>query len=261
MLPSGDHANAFHRHSQKSTHEINPTNPKFHRFSTFSSSTKQEDDWCQHSSWSIHTIKRLIHILNDDLCLCSCDENRSDKKIHDDIDESKVKAPNVFERAKEEFEAVIGAIHQRKSSRDESDKMEFKSEKAEDGKKKPNMMKKAKEEIKSLFQSKEKPHRHHHHHHKESHGRSDEIDENTPVDEVKAPSVFERAQEEIEAVIETIHPKKKVTDGSDLPSRSADSDSPVRSVLPEKEEKAGFGCSLGKGLEKICSPWGDNKKD
>ncbi|XP_018453197.1 uncharacterized protein LOC108824295 isoform X2 [Raphanus sativus] len=170
----------------------------------------------------------------------------------DDIDESKVKAPNMFVRAKEEIDAVIGAIHQRKSSRDESDKIEFKSEK-QDEKKKPNVMRKAKEEIKSLFHSKEKPHRHHHHH-KETHGRSDDIDENTPVNEVKAPNVFERAQEEIEAVIETIHPKKNEADGSDSPKRSS------RPVSPEKE-RAGLGCSLGKGLEKICSPWGSNKKD
>ncbi|CAG7910259.1 unnamed protein product [Brassica rapa] len=167
------------------------------------------------------------------------DEHRSD------IDESKVKAPNMFERAKEEIDAVIGAIHQRKSSRDESDKMEIKSEE------KPNMMRKAKEEIKSLFHSKEKPHRHHHH--KETHGRSDDIDENTPVNEVKAPNVFERAKEEIEAVVETIHPRKNEADGSDSQKRS-------HSVSPEKE-RAGLGCSLGKGLEKICSPWGSNKKD
>ncbi|CAH8381637.1 unnamed protein product [Eruca vesicaria subsp. sativa] len=178
----------------------------------------------------------------------SGDEHRSD------IDESKVKAPNMFERAKEEIDAVIGAIHQRKSSKDESDKMEFKSEKEEDGKKKPNVIRKAKEEIKSLFHSKEKPHRHHHHqHHKETHGRSDDIDENTPVNEVKAPNVFERVNEEIEAVIENIHPKKNEVDGSVSPKRS-------RSVSPEKE-RAGLGCSLGKGLEKICSPWGSNKKD
>lgn len=134
--------------------------------------------------------------------------------------------------------------------RDESDKMEIKSEE------KPNVMRRAKEEIKSLFHSKEKPHRHHHHHHhhhKETHGRSDDIDENTHVDEVKAPNVFERAKEEIEAVIDTIHSKKKETDGSDSPKRS-------RSVSPEKE-RAGFGCSLGKGLEKICAPWGNNKND
>jgi hypothetical protein len=47
----------------------------------------------------------------------SGDEDRSDKKIQGDIDESKVKAPNMFERAKEELDAVIGAIHQRKSSK------------------------------------------------------------------------------------------------------------------------------------------------
>ncbi|KFK21929.1 hypothetical protein AALP_AAs70065U000200 [Arabis alpina] len=55
--------------------------------------------------------------------------DRSDKKSHGDIDESKVKAPNMFERAEEEFDAVIGAIHQQKSSRDDFNKMEFKSEK------------------------------------------------------------------------------------------------------------------------------------
>ncbi|KAG7606361.1 hypothetical protein ISN45_At05g052840 [Arabidopsis thaliana x Arabidopsis arenosa] len=179
----------------------------------------------------------------------SGDEDRSDKKIQGDIDESKVKAPNMFERAKEELDAVIGAIHQRKSSKD---KMEFKSEKPEDGKKKPSMMKKAREDLKSLF-LKEKSPRHLHHHHKETHGRSDDISENTPVDEVKAPNVLERAKEEIEAVIDTIHSKKKEKDGSGSPSRS-------RSVSPEKE-RARFACSIGKGLEKICSPWSDDKKD
>ncbi|CAN8248369.1 unnamed protein product [Cochlearia groenlandica] len=184
----------------------------------------------------------------------SGDEDRMEKKINGDIDESKVKAPNMFERAKEEFDAVIGAIHQHKSSRDDSDKTEFKSEKPEDGKKKPNMMKKAKDELKSLFQSKEKLHRHHDHH-KETHGKSDDINENTPVEEVKAPNVFERVNEEIEAVIDTIHHKKdKETDGS------PDSPKAPRPVSPEKE-RAGFGCSLGKVLEKICSPWGDKKKD
>lgn len=49
--------------------------------------------------------------------VCLGDENSSDKKIHGDIDVSKVKAPNMFERAKEEFDAVIGVIHQHKSSR------------------------------------------------------------------------------------------------------------------------------------------------
>lgn len=54
------------------------------------------------------------------MCVCVCllgGEHGSDKKIHGDIDVSKVKAPNMFERAKEEFDAVIGVIHQHKSSR------------------------------------------------------------------------------------------------------------------------------------------------
>lgn len=38
---------------------------------------------------------------------------------------------------------------------------------------------------------------------------SDDIDESTPIDEVKGPSVFERAKEEIEAVFQAIHPKKE----------------------------------------------------
>ncbi|KAG0493073.1 hypothetical protein HPP92_006179 [Vanilla planifolia] len=36
-------------------------------------------------------------------------------------------------------------------------------------------------------------------HSKETHGTSDDIDENTPIDKVKGPSVFQRAKEEIEA--------------------------------------------------------------
>ncbi|KAJ0246084.1 DEAD-box ATP-dependent RNA helicase [Hirschfeldia incana] len=185
----------------------------------------------------------------------SGDEHGSDKKIHGDIVLSKVKAPNMFERAKEEFDAVIGVIHQHKSSRNESVKMELKSEKTEDVKRKRDVIRKAKEEIKSLFHSKEKPHGHHHHRKEESHTRSDDIDENTQVDEEKAPNVSERVKEEIETVvvIDTIHPEENEVDGSDSPKGS-------RSVSLEKE-RAGLGCSLGKWLEKICAPWGDTKKD
>lgn len=42
----------------------------------------------------------------------------------------------------------------------------------------------------------------------ETHGRSNDIDESTPMDKVKAPNVFERAKEEIEALVETIHSKR-----------------------------------------------------
>ena len=67
----------------------------------------------------------------------------------------------------------------------------------------PNLSERASEEIEATMHS-EKSARHH----KETHGTSDDIDEDTPVDEVKGPNVFERVKEEIEALVEAIHPKK-----------------------------------------------------
>lgn len=43
----------------------------------------------------------------------------------------------------------------------------------------------------------------------ETHGTSSDVDENTPIDKVKGPNVFERAMEEIEAIVEAIHPRRK----------------------------------------------------
>ncbi|CAI9782651.1 unnamed protein product [Fraxinus pennsylvanica] len=142
---------------------------------------------------------------------------RSD--LNEDTSMSDVKAPNAFERAKEEIEAIVEAIHPKKESKSycssshgekrnsgsvdhlESKKPELPSEKDVNG---PNLFERAKEEIESLMYKGESPH----HHHKETHGRSDDIDESTPISAVKGPNVFERAKEEIEALIETIHPKK-----------------------------------------------------
>ncbi|XP_051150390.1 uncharacterized protein LOC127264872 [Andrographis paniculata] len=140
--------------------------------------------------------------------------------LRDDLDNntpmSDVKAPNVVQRAKEEMEAIMEAIHhprkESKSSNSSSDgetrngatKDCSKSEKSEghSGKSSVNN-----NEIKSV---KQKPHDDHHlHHHKETHGRREDIDENTPIGEIKGPSVFERAKEEIEALIETVHRRGK----------------------------------------------------
>ncbi|KAK5792527.1 hypothetical protein PVK06_033642 [Gossypium arboreum] len=68
----------------------------------------------------------------------------------------------------------------------------------------PNIIERGKEEIEALFHHDKKPH-----HHKETHGRSDDIDENTAVDDVKGPNVFERVKEEVEAIVGAIHPKKE----------------------------------------------------
>ncbi|BBG98838.1 hypothetical protein Prudu_008338, partial [Prunus dulcis] len=57
-------------------------------------------------------------------------------------------------------------------------------------------------------------------HHKETHGTSDDIDETTPVDEVKGPGVFERIKEEVEAIVEAIHPKKESSSHDSSPKFS-----------------------------------------
>lgn len=77
----------------------------------------------------------------------------------------------------------------------------------------PNILERAKEEIEAVFHHDKSPQ-----HHKETHGKSNDIDEETSVDEVKAPGVFQRVKEEIEAVVGAIHPKKK-SGTDDSPSK------------------------------------------
>ncbi|XP_010908258.1 uncharacterized protein [Elaeis guineensis] len=126
--------------------------------------------------------------------------HRETHGMSDDMDENtpvdKVKGPNVFERAKEEIEAIVEAITSKKESHHDPT-----TKKEENVMEAPNLTIRAHEEAKTLNRVKT--------HDKETHGTSNDIDENTPVDKVKGPSVFERAKEEIEALVETIHPKKE----------------------------------------------------
>lgn len=108
----------------------------------------------------------------------------------------------------------------------------------EKNRKSPNLIERAKEDIEALLHKKKPAH----HHHKETHGTSDDIDENTPISEVKGPNVFERAKEEVEALVQAIHPKKD--SGSDISS---------------SKKEGGFKMSIGKKLEKMCSPKSQNK--
>ncbi|KAL6599325.1 hypothetical protein ACP70R_045819 [Stipagrostis hirtigluma subsp. patula] len=115
-----------------------------------------------------------------------------DKETHgvnSDITEKtpveKVKGPNLLERAKEEIEALVGAVH---NKMDHSSPLEKKDE--------------SHKEVKEGNMDKMKTHK------SETHGTSNDISPDTPVDKVKGPNVFERAKEEIEAIVEAIHPKK-----------------------------------------------------
>ncbi|KAI5585245.1 hypothetical protein POPTR_006G148000v4 [Populus trichocarpa] len=103
----------------------------------------------------------------------------------------------------------------------------------------PNLIERAKEEIEAIIHHGKSPV----HHHIETHGRNDDIDDSTPIDQVKGPSVFQRAKEEVEALVQTIHRKKESSN----------------SVSSPKKE-GGFGACIGKGLEKICSfNWGSKR--
>lgn len=103
----------------------------------------------------------------------------------------------------------------------------------------PNLIERAKEEIEAIIHHGKSPV----HHHIETHGRNDDIDDSTPIDQVKGPSIFQRAKEEIEALVQTIHRKKESSN----------------SVSSPKKE-GGFGACIGKGLEKICSfNWGSKR--
>ncbi|KAM7277380.1 hypothetical protein ACFE04_019246 [Oxalis oulophora] len=149
-----------------------------------------------------------------------------------------VKGPNMFERAKEEIEAIVEAIHHRNESKTTE---ELDSKKNENGPKAPNLIERVKEEIEAIVHHDKSPRRHD----KETHGRSDDIDENTAIDDIRGPSFFERAKEEFEAIVETIHHKKEESNNA---------------MSPVEEERDSFGCSsLGRGLEKVCSPWGSKR--
>lgn len=135
--------------------------------------------------------------------------------MREDIDEETplddVKAPNVFERAKEEVEALIQTIRPKNESpthgriREEEHKQEKPNSGSDSDVRAANFGEKAKETIEKIIHHDKSPH----HHHKETHGMSDDIDERTPIDEVKGPNIFQRAKEEFEAVFQAIHPKKE----------------------------------------------------
>ncbi|ESQ27919.1 hypothetical protein EUTSA_v10019375mg [Eutrema salsugineum] len=62
--------------------------------------------------------------------------------------------------------------------------------------KSPNVLERVNEEIEAMSHHEKSRSRHH----KETHGTSDDIDENTAVDDVKGPGFFQRLKEEVQAI-------------------------------------------------------------
>ncbi|XP_019416541.1 PREDICTED: uncharacterized protein LOC109327826 isoform X3 [Lupinus angustifolius] len=146
--------------------------------------------------------------------------NRETHGLHNGIDDNtsldEVKAPNLFERAKEEFQAIAQVFHHKKEASthetsygnqmaESKHKEQIPSSLSDKNEIEENIFLKAKKEIKAIIHH-DKPQ---HHHNKETHGTSDNIDESTPPNEVKGPNVLERVKEEFEAVLHAIHPKKE----------------------------------------------------
>lgn len=67
----------------------------------------------------------------------------------------------------------------------------------------PNLIERGKEEIDAMLHTEKSAS-----HDKETHGTSDDIDEDTPIEQVKGPGIFQRAKEEVEAIVEAVLPKK-----------------------------------------------------
>ncbi|KAJ1439867.1 hypothetical protein SESBI_02089 [Sesbania bispinosa] len=138
-----------------------------------------------------------------------------------------VRAPNLPERGKEELEVILHpqkspCHHSRETHGLDSGIEDLTEKKA----KAANIFVKAKKEIKAIIHNDKSEH---HHHHKETHGRRDDIDENTPTNEVKGPNVFERVKEEFEAVFQdkSQHHHHKETHGR---SDDIDENTPTNEV-------------------------------
>ncbi|CAK9319154.1 unnamed protein product [Citrullus colocynthis] len=203
-----------------------------------------------------------------------------------DIDENtpldEVRAPNVFERMKEEIEALVQTIHPKDetvAAESQGEKTESQSDSTVNAAK---VFERAEDEIEKLL---------HFNKTKETHGQRDDIGEDTPLNEVKAPNLLERALEEYEAFIQTIHSKKESSTfdkrdeaantasmqkeamplseissnainemkGPNIFERAKDEMEALVHTIQHKKEtdspsKEGFLLKLGKCLEIICSP-------
>ncbi|XP_071721473.1 uncharacterized protein [Rutidosis leptorrhynchoides] len=155
--------------------------------------------------------------------------NKETHGLRDDIDANTpigdVKGPNVFERVKEEFEAIVDAIHQRKEDKNPDSPSTVERDDVT-----PTGSKHEKQS--SLTDHMGSPSKVVHH--KETHGRGEDIDADIPINEFKGPSIFHRAKEEIEALVDTIQSKKE-----------SDNETPS----PKKE--GGFRASVKQKLHKI----------
>ncbi|KAK9048406.1 hypothetical protein SSX86_032631 [Deinandra increscens subsp. villosa] len=126
--------------------------------------------------------------------------------IDADIPINEFKGPNIFHRAKEEFEAIVDNIHSKK----ESDRDAASPKKHS-----------------SLADPKGSPR-----HRRETHGRGEDIDANTPINDFRGPNIFHRAKEEIEAIVDTMHSKKESDNVAPSPKKDG-----IRASISKKIQR------------------------
>ncbi|KAI3782786.1 hypothetical protein L2E82_12842 [Cichorium intybus] len=173
--------------------------------------------------------------------------NKETHGLRDDIDAntpiSDVKGPNVFERVKEEFEAIAVSIHPSRDKNQDSPSSIERGDTTFTGT--PSKLKIQNLRVQTETRKEKSPH------HKETHGRGEEIDVNTPISEFKGPSIFHRAKEEIEAIVDTINTKKETERNTASPKKESGLKSKISKLKIEtnKEKSPHHKETHGRGEE------------
>ncbi|KAK8610373.1 hypothetical protein V6N13_081532 [Hibiscus sabdariffa] len=116
----------------------------------------------------------------------------------DSSSDKDVKAPNIFERAKEEIEAVIHTAKAKPFHKETNGKSKDIDENTPlDDVKAPNVFERIKEEIEALVETIHQKKEPHTHGDERDHSEKEQPKHDKSENGVKSPSLFERAKEEI----------------------------------------------------------------
>nr|XP_023904289.1 uncharacterized protein LOC112016031 isoform X1 [Quercus suber] len=207
-------------------------------------------------------------------------ESKPDQTTHFLSDE--VKAPNLFERAKEEIEAILHSekspqhheeTHGKRNDIDENTPL--------DAVRAPNVFERAKEELEALVQTIHPREETTKTEYKQDEADSQSVAENN----IQGPSFIEKAKEKIEAITphhKSSHYHHKETHGTsdDIDEKTPiydvkgpnvfhrakeEIEAVIETILPKKDHtssvsspknEGGFRFYIGRMLEKVCSPQG-----
>ncbi|KAF3960315.1 hypothetical protein CMV_014957 [Castanea mollissima] len=217
-------------------------------------------------------------------------ESKPDQTTHFLSDE--VKAPNLFERAKEEIEAILHSekspqhyeeTHGKRNDIDENTPL--------DAVRAPNVFERAKEELEALVQTihpkKDSPTHERREETTKTESKQDEAD-SLSENNIQGPNFIEKAKEKIEAITphhKSSHYHHKETHGTsdDIDEKTPiydvkgpnvfhrakeEIEAVIETIHPKKDhtssvsspkKEGGFRFFIGRMLEKVCSPQGSKR--